>query len=68
MIDDAASELDPVRRKQRYAEFVRLVNAEVPIFMAIERQFVSVTSTRLQNSHNNPRWPSSHWSDAWMLA
>jgi peptide/nickel transport system substrate-binding protein len=68
LIDDAASELDAGRRRQKYAEFVRLVNVEVPIFMAIERQFVSVTSTRLQNSHNNPRWPSSHWSDAWMLA
>jgi peptide/nickel transport system substrate-binding protein len=68
VIDDAASELDPVKRKALYAEFVRRVNTEVPIFMAIERQFVSVSSKRLQNSHNNPRWPSSHWSDVWLSA
>ncbi len=66
VIDDAASELDPVKRKALYAEFVRLVNTEIPIWMAIERQFVTVTNARLRNHHNNPRWPSSHWADLWI--
>lgn len=66
LIDDAASELDPVKRKALYAEFVTAVNDELPIWMAIERQFVSITSRKLQNHHNMPRWPSSHWSDVWL--
>jgi peptide/nickel transport system substrate-binding protein len=66
VIDDAQSELDAAKRKERYGEFERLVNTEVPIWMAIERQFISVTNKRLRNHHNNPRWPSSHWTDVWL--
>jgi peptide/nickel transport system substrate-binding protein len=66
VIDDAASELDPVKRKALYGQFERLVNTDIPVWMAIEKQFVSVTNKRVHNHHNNPRWPSSHWSDLWI--
>ncbi|BAT61195.1 oligopeptide-binding protein AppA precursor [Variibacter gotjawalensis] len=66
VIDDAQSELDPAKRKALYGEFEKLVNTETPLWMAIERQFISVTNKRLRNHHNNPRWPSSHWTDVWL--
>jgi peptide/nickel transport system substrate-binding protein len=68
LIDEAGTALDPAVRKAKYAEFTRKVLEEVPVWMAIERQFISVTSNRLQNHHNNPRWPSSHWSDLWIAS
>ena len=63
VIDEAAIELDPERRKQRYAEFVKLANTSIPVWMATDREFLSVTSKRLRNDHNTPRWPSSSWYD-----
>ena len=66
IIDDAASELDPKKRKARYAEFVKAVNTETPIWMAIERQFVTVVNKSLHNHSNTTRWPSSHWADLWI--
>jgi peptide/nickel transport system substrate-binding protein len=68
MIDDAASTVDAGKRKGLYAEIVKYLNTDTPLWMAIDRQFVSVTSRRLHNHHNNPRWPSSHWADLWMDA
>jgi peptide/nickel transport system substrate-binding protein len=68
MIDEAAFEIDPAKRQARYPEIVKALNTEAPIWMAIEREFASVTSKRLQNHHNNPRWPSSHWADAWLAS
>lgn len=68
LIDAAAFEVDPEKRRQLYAEFATLVNKELPIWMAIEQQFISVTHKSLQNDHNNPRWASSHWADLWIDA
>jgi peptide/nickel transport system substrate-binding protein len=66
LIDDAAVEIDPTKRRAAYPEIVKLLNTEVPLWMATERQFISVTNKRLKNHHNNPRWPSSHWADVWL--
>jgi peptide/nickel transport system substrate-binding protein len=66
VIDLAAVELDPAARKQRYAAFVKLANAEVPVWMATDREFISVTNKKLRNDHNSPRWPSSSWYDLWL--
>ena len=62
-IDAAAVELDPKKRHQYTAEFVRLANTEIPVWMATDREFLSVTSKKLRNDHNQPRWPSSSWYD-----
>jgi peptide/nickel transport system substrate-binding protein len=64
----AASELDPVRRKALYAEWVKLVNDELPVWMATERQEVAATDRRVQNHHNTPRWDSSDYHDTWLAA
>lgn len=66
IIDEAARELDPVKRKGRYADFVRMANTQMPVWMATDREFISVTSKRLRNDHNTPRWPSSSWYDLWI--
>ncbi len=66
LIDDAAAELDPVKRKSLYADWVRAVNDELPVWMVTERQFYDVTSKKLQNDHNIPRWGSSDWRDTWL--
>ena len=66
MIDAAAFEVDPEKRKALYPEIVDALNTEVPIWMAIDRMFMSVTSNKVKNHHNNPRWPSSHWADVWV--
>jgi peptide/nickel transport system substrate-binding protein len=66
LVDDAAAELDPAKRKALYAAWVKAVNDELPIWMLTERQFLSATSKRLRNDHNTPRWGSSSWHDTWI--
>ncbi|OZI37852.1 peptide ABC transporter substrate-binding protein [Bordetella genomosp. 10] len=66
LIDDAATEIDPAKRRKLYAEWVEAVNEDLPIWMATEREFYSVVSRAVQNSHNNARWPSSSWHDTWI--
>ncbi|MEO6031556.1 MAG: ABC transporter substrate-binding protein [Burkholderiaceae bacterium] len=68
LIDAAAFEIDPAERRKLYAEFATRVNTEIPLWMAIERLLISVTSTTLQNHHNQPRWISSNWADLWVTA
>ena len=41
IIDDAATEVDPAKRKALYAEFVKEVNTELPVWMPIEQIFVT---------------------------
>jgi peptide/nickel transport system substrate-binding protein len=68
LIDDAASEINPAKRKALYAEFVREVNEQLPIFFVTQREFYSVYNRKLQASHNSSRWPSSSWNDTWLQA
>ena len=68
LIDAAAFEVDPAKRRALYADFAREVNTELPLWMAIERLMISVTNRSLQNHHNQPRWISSTWEDLWIKA
>lgn len=68
LIDDAGSEINPAKRKALYAEWVKEVNDELPVWMVTEREFYSITSKRVHNDHNTPRWPSSSWYDTWLSA
>jgi len=63
LIDTAASEVDPAKRRALYAQLVDDINRDLPIWFATEREFVSVTNKQLKNHHNTPRWPSSSWYD-----
>jgi peptide/nickel transport system substrate-binding protein len=67
LIDDAATEIDPVKRKALYADFVKAVNDELPVWMLTERPFYAVTSKKVQNHHISPRWDSGDWHDTWLL-
>ncbi|WP_322514395.1 ABC transporter substrate-binding protein [Rhodopseudomonas palustris] len=66
IIDDAATEVDPVKRKALYADFVTRANGELPLWMPIEQLFVTVISAKARNASNNPRWASSTWHDLWL--
>lgn len=66
IIDDAAFELDPERRKALYGRFVDLVNEDLPVWMATERTAVSTTNRRVQNHHNTARWDFGSWYDTWI--
>ena len=66
LIDDAAGELDAAKRKALYAEWVREVNEELPVWMMTERPFFATTSRRVQNHHISPRWDSGDWHDTWI--
>jgi peptide/nickel transport system substrate-binding protein len=68
LASEAASALDPARRKALYAEWVKLVNDELPVWMATERQEVAVTDKRVRNHHTTPRWDSSDYGDAWLAS
>lgn len=68
IIDAAATEVDPVKRKALYADFVRAVQTELPLWMPIEQIFVSVFNRRVRNAGNNPRWASSTWHDTWLAS
>jgi len=66
IIDDAATELDPAKRKALYGEFVRRANTELPIWTPIEQLFLSVINAKVRNHSNTPRWGSSTWHDLWI--
>ena len=66
IIDDAASETDPAKRKALYGEFVRRANSELPIWTPIEQLFVTTISAKARNHSNTPRWGSSSWHDLWL--
>jgi peptide/nickel transport system substrate-binding protein len=66
IIDDAATEVDAVKRKAFYGEFVRGVNTELPIWCPIEQIFVTVISAKARSHSNTPRWGSSSWHDLWL--
>jgi peptide/nickel transport system substrate-binding protein len=68
LIDEAATEVNPQRRRALYADFVRAVQTELPLWMPIEQIFVSVFNRRVRNGGNNPRWASSSWHDAWLAS
>ncbi|NPU63882.1 ABC transporter substrate-binding protein [Bradyrhizobium sp. 83012] len=68
IIDDAATEVDPAKRKALYADFVREANAELPVWMPIEQIFVTVITAKARNHSNTPRWGSSSWHDLWLSA
>ncbi len=67
-IDNAATEVDPDRRRALYAEFQKLAQTDVPILTPIEQIFVSVFNKRVRNAANNPRWASSSWHDTWLAS
>lgn len=66
LIDEAATELDPEKRAELYHEIQRISMEELPVIFAIEHPFISVTSKKLKNHHNTPRWNSSSWYDLWL--
>jgi peptide/nickel transport system substrate-binding protein len=66
IIDDAATELDPAKRKALYGDFERRANAELPIWTPIEQLFLSVINAKVRNHSNTPRWGSSTWHDLWI--
>ena len=66
MIDAAASELDPEKRAEMYHAIQVKSMEELPLIFAIEHPFISVTSKKLKNHHNMPRWNSSSWYDLWL--
>ncbi|MFE1601058.1 ABC transporter substrate-binding protein [Methylobacterium sp. ID0610] len=68
LVDAAATELDPAKRKALYAAWVKAVNDEIPVWMLTERSFLSATSRRLHDDHNTPRWGSQDWHDTWIDA
>ena len=47
---------------------MKAVNDELPVWMMIERTFLSASSKRLHGDHNMPRWGSGDWHDAWLDA
>lgn len=66
IIDDAATEVDPAKRKALYADFVRRANGELMIWMPIEQIFVTTITAKARNHSNTPRWGSSTWHDLWL--
>lgn len=66
LVDAAAAELDPVKRKALYADWVRAVNDELPVWMMTERTFLAASSKKVRNDHNYPRWGSGDWHDTWI--
>jgi peptide/nickel transport system substrate-binding protein len=68
LIDAAAVELDPAKRKDLYHQVAVIANTEVPVWMALEQLMVSAVGVRVRNDHNMPRWPASSWADVWLAA
>jgi len=66
LIDTAAGELDPTKRADLYHQIQKLEMTDLPVIFAIEHPFLGITSKKLKNHHNTPRWDSSSWYDLWL--
>lgn len=66
LIDDAAAELDTSKRAGLYHQIQKLAMTDLPVIFAIEHTFLGITSKKLKNHHNTPRWDSSSWYDLWL--
>ncbi|WP_439596951.1 ABC transporter substrate-binding protein [Falsiroseomonas sp.] len=66
LIDTAAEEVDPARRKQLYHDLGAMVMRDLPLWFAVEQTYTSVVVPKMRNDHNNARWTGSHWADLWM--
>ena len=66
LIDAAAAELNPAKRADLYHQVQRLEMTDLPVIFAIEHPFLGITSKKLKNHHNTPRWDSSSWYDLWL--
>ena len=66
LIDAAAAELDPAKRADLYHQVQKLEMTDLPVIFAIEHPFLAITSKKLKNHHNTPRWDSSSWYDLWL--
>lgn len=66
LIDTAAGELDPAKRADLYHQVQKLEMTDLPVIFAIEHPFLGITSKKLKNHHNTPRWDSSSWYDLWL--
>ncbi|MBN8962759.1 MAG: ABC transporter substrate-binding protein [Rhizobiales bacterium] len=66
LIDAAAAELDPAKRADLYHQIQKLEMTDLPVIFAIEHPFLGITSKKLKNHHNTPRWDSSSWYDLWL--
>lgn len=66
LTDQAAAELDPAKRKALYADWTRLINQELPIWMVTDREFQTAMTARVKDALNTPRWGSGDWHDTWL--
>jgi peptide/nickel transport system substrate-binding protein len=66
LIDVAAGELDAIKRADLYHQVQKLAMTDLPVIFAIEHPFLDITSKKLKNHHNTPRWDSSSWYDLWL--
>lgn len=66
LVDAAATEIDPAKRRALYAELVTAVNDEFPLWFVTERDFLAVVNKKVENALNTARWPSSSWHDTWI--
>ena len=66
VIDDAATEIDPIKRGR--CRGIRQGNTELPVWMPIRQIFVTVITAKARNHSNTPRWGSTSWHDLWLTA
>jgi len=66
--DEAATEIDPDKRKALYNRFATIANSEIPVWMALQQLMMSAVNVKVRNDHNMPRWPSSSWHDTWLAS
>ena len=58
----------PAKRKALFAQFVKEVDTELPVWMPIEQIFVTTITAKARNHSNTPRWGSTSWHDLWLSA
>ena len=65
-IDDAATEIDPAKRKALYAEFQKQVTADVPLVWITELPYHTIHSKRVRNVPVTIWGTASPMLDVWL--
>jgi peptide/nickel transport system substrate-binding protein len=68
LIAKAAVTTDDQERVRLYGNFQKLAADDLPLIHVAEFTFITVARDSVRNVANNPRWATSHWSDAWLAA
>ena len=66
VVDQAAVETDPAKRKALLAQFQQIAMEDVPILHLVDIGMANVVNTKVHNYSFTTQWMYDSWKDLWL--